>query len=68
MIGELVIHKSTEAAFKKHCAEFDINIRCIQEGIDGDRWEVEFEEISDIYGLGQMVGTDTLIEFQNKNG
>lgn len=66
MTGTLTIHKETEEAFKRFCIELDIEYRCIKEGIDGDEWEVEFEFLSDIYALGQMVGTDSLIEFQNR--
>lgn len=66
MVGEITVLKVTEAAFKKFCWEFDIEFRCIKEGITGDCWEVVFDEISDIYALGQAVGADSLIEFQNR--
>jgi len=65
-IGTLTVHKETEEAFKRFCPEFNIEYRCVKEGEDGDRWEVEFEFLSDIYALGQMVGGDALIEFQNR--
>lgn len=68
MIGTLTVHKVTERAFKKFCLEFDVDYRCIKEGEDGDTFEVTFDDISDIYALGQAVGTDALIEFQNNNG
>lgn len=67
MIGTLTVHRETEAAFKKRCLEFDIEYRCIKEGEHGDEWEVVFDSISDIYALGQSVGTDALIEFHNNN-
>ena len=68
MTGTLVVHKETEKAFKRFCIELDIEIRCIGEGIDGDTWEVSFNFLSDIYALGQMVGADSLLEFQIKRG
>lgn len=66
-LGTLTVHKETEEAFKRFCAEFDIEIQCIKEGIDGDEWRVEFTSISDIYALGQAVGADSLIKFQNNS-
>jgi len=66
MVGTLTIHKATEEAFKKRCAELDIEIRCVKEGQDGDQWEVTFNFLSDIYALGGMVLLDSLSEYQNK--
>lgn len=66
MTGELIILKDTEKAFKRFCQELDIDYRCIGEGIDGDKFEVTFDFISDIYALGKMVGIETMHEFNTK--
>ena len=66
-VDTLTVHKITERAFKRFCIEFDIEFQCIKEGVDGDLWELRFTNISDIYALGQAVGADALMEFQNSN-
>lgn len=66
MTGELTILKETEPAFKRFCIELDISFQCVGEGIDGDRFLVEYETASDLYALGKMVGVEALHDFNRK--
>jgi hypothetical protein len=67
MTGQLTIIKQNDKAFRRFCLELEIGFTCIGEGQDGDRYEIEFENISDVYALGQMVGVESLYEYQTKN-
>lgn len=66
MTGELTILKGTEKAFKRFCLELGIGFQCIGEGIDADKFLLEFDFISDVYALGKMVGIEAMHEFNTK--
>jgi len=62
MIGQLTVMKATYRHFKEACYKAGIEFRCIGEGVDGDRYEVQFDEISDIYAVGQYVGMSAITQ------
>lgn len=58
--GTLSVSIATDKNFQRHCHELDIQFTCIHEGMDTNRYEVEYDYICDIYALGQSVGVNSM--------
>ena len=58
--GTLTVSIATDKNFQKFCHDLGIQFTCIEEGMDTNRYEVEYEYICDIYALGQSVGVNSM--------